>query len=98
MPDAQRRQFEDIREQVTPIFAAAVITRYRNKKHSDIKIDDLEFFPNNFSRSKSTNSELNVLDLPRFSEWLIFLNRCIEGYLSNIICYKYNNLPARFEI
>ena len=66
-----------LEEELIPIFPAAVVKRYVNPNHEDTSIDDMEFFGNQGSLSKSSDRSINILETPRFADLSAFLNRCI---------------------
>lgn len=78
-----------LREEAIPLFPAGVVKRYLNQDHRAIDINDLEFFPNQGSQSESTDRKLKILELPRFKNLSAHINRCIEDYLDNVVCYQY---------
>lgn len=80
--------------EVRPIFPAGAVVRYRNPNPEEIALDDLEFFPNLGSGTESTSQERNVLAEPRFEKLAAFVKECVQDYLDNVYCYRYE----KFEI
>lgn len=77
--------------EVRPLFPAGVVARYVNAKHPPVQLDGLDFETNYGSNTESTDAGINILDEPPFAEVAEFLDGCIEDYLDNVVCYKYES-------
>ncbi|MDE2148706.1 MAG: hypothetical protein KGJ55_02490 [Gammaproteobacteria bacterium] len=80
--------------EVRPIFPAGAVVRYQNPVATEVPLDGLEFFPNLGSGTESTSQDRNVLREQRFGPIAAFLEDCVQDYLDNVYCYRYE----RFEI
>ncbi|MEX2500142.1 MAG: TIGR02466 family protein [Wenzhouxiangellaceae bacterium] len=77
--------------EVRPLFPAGAVGRYVNAAHQSVQLDGLSFEANYGSGTESTDTEINILDEPRFAALAEFLRGCIKDFLDNVLCYQYQS-------